>query len=247
MKLTVLGCSGSVPGPDSPASGYVVEHEGFRVVMDLGPGAAGALLDGAAVGAPRVDAVLISHLHADHCLDLVSLATALRYGRHPASAPTPVYGPLGTRDRIVSAYGYDAGLTELFDFRDDEVPTELGPFAVRSATMNHPVPTHAFRLSVADRALTYSADTGACADLVELAAGSDALLCEATYAPGDPVIPDLHLSGREAGEHAARAGVGRLLITHVPPWSSRDVAVAEAAAVFDGPAEAVTAGATYSL
>ncbi len=247
MKLTVLGCSGSVPGPASPASGYVVEHQGFRVVMDLGPGAAGPLLDEAATAAPRVDAVLISHLHADHCLDLVSLATALRYGRHPATAPTPVYGPVGTRDRIVTAYGYDPGFEALYDFVEGDVPAELGPFAVRWATMNHPVPTRGFTVTAGGRSLTYSADTGESAELVKLAAGTDALLCEATYAPGDPVVPDLHLSGREAGEHAARAGAGRLLITHVPPWSSPAVAVTEAQTTFDGPVEAVTAGASYDL
>lgn len=247
MRLTVLGCSGSVPGPDSPASGYVVEHEGFRVVVDLGPGAAGALLDAAAHEPPRVDAVLISHLHADHCLDLVSLATALRYGRHPAGAPVPVYGPAGTRRRVLDAYGYDAGLDELFTFVEDDVPAVLGPFAVRYATMNHPVPTRGFRLTAEGRSLAYSADTGASPALVALAHEADALLCEATYAPGDPVVPDLHLSGREAGEHAARAGAGRLLVTHVPPWSSPAVAVDEAAAVFAGPVEAVTAGASYDL
>ncbi|MHA3701323.1 MBL fold metallo-hydrolase [Jatrophihabitans sp. YIM 134969] len=247
MRLTVLGCSGSVPGPDSPASGYVVEHEGFRVVMDLGPGAAGGLLDTAATEPPRVDAVLISHLHADHCLDLVSLATSLRYGRHPGVAPVPVYGPVGLRQRIVTAYGYDAGLDELFDFVEDDVPAELGPFAISTAVMNHPVPTRGFRLSTGGSSLTYSADTGQSPALVALATGSDALLCEATYAPGDPVVPDLHLSGRDAGEHAARAGVGRLLVTHVPPWSSPAVAVDEALAVFDGPVEAVTAGAGYEL
>jgi ribonuclease BN (tRNA processing enzyme) len=247
VRLTVLGCSGSVPGPASPASGYVVEHEGFRVVVDLGPGAAGALLDDAAHAAPRVDAVLISHLHADHCLDLVSLATALRYGRHPASAPTPVFGPVGLRERIVTAYGYDAGLDELFGFVEDDVPAELGPFAIATATMNHPVPTSGFRLTAGGRSIAYSADTGESPDLVALAEGADVLLCEATYAPGDPVVPNLHLSGRDAGEHASRAGVGRLFVTHVPPWSSPTVAVDEALAVFDGPVEAVVAGGVYEV
>ena len=247
MNLTVLGCSGSVPGPDSPSSGYVVDHEDFRVVMDLGPGAAGALLDTAATESPRVDAVLISHLHADHCLDLVSLATALRYGRYPATAPLPVYGPAGVRERILTAYGYDPGMDDLFTFTETDVPAELGPFTVRWATMNHPVPTRGFRLTAGGRSLTYSADTGESAALVDLATGTDALLCEATYAPGDTIVPDLHLTGAQAGEHAARAGAGRLLVTHVPPWSSREVAATEAASTFDGPVEAVTRGASYAV
>ena len=243
----MLGCSGSVPGPASPSSGYLVEHDGFRVVVDLGPGSAGPLLDTAAHESPRVDAVLVSHLHADHRLDLVSLATALRYGRHPVTTPVPVYGPAGVRERVLSAYGYDPGIDELFAFVDDDVPTTLGPFQVRWATMNHPVPTRGFRLTAGGRSLTYSADTGECPALVELATGSDVLLCEASYAPGDPVVPDLHLTGRDAGSHATRAGVGRLLVTHVPPWSSTTVAVSEARREYDGPVEAVVAGGVYEI
>lgn len=242
----MLGCSGSVPGPSSPASGYVVEHEGYRVVLDLGPGAAGALLAGAATAPPDVDAVVISHLHADHCLDLVSLATALRYGRHPATAPLPVYGPPGTRDRVAAAYGYGVGLDQLYTFVDD-IPPELGPFRVDTAVMNHPVPTRGVRLTAGGRSLVYSADTGVSPDLVALAAGADLLLCEATYAPGDVVVPGLHLSGREAGEHAAAAGVGRLVVTHVPPWSSVAVAVGEAGGAFSGPVDGAVAGAGYPI
>lgn len=216
------------------------------MVVDLGPGAAGGLLGGAATAAPAVDAVVISHLHADHCLDLVSLATALRYGRHRATAPMPVYGPPGLRARIAAAYGGDVGLDELFSF-DESLPPQLGPFALGSALMNHPVPTRGIRLTAGGRTLVYSADTGESPDLVELSAGADLFVCEATYAPGDPVVPNLHLSGREAGEHASRAGVGRLLITHVPPWSSVEDAVAEAALTFAGPVEGARAGVCYDV
>lgn len=244
MHLTVLGCSGSVPGPAGPASAYLLEHDGFRLLLDLGSGAFGALqrhLDPAAV-----DAVVLSHLHPDHCLDVTALVVHHRYGPVRELPPVPLLGPAGTRDRLVRAYDPEPGgrLPDVLDVRTVE-PGELGPFALRFARVNHPVETHAVRVAAGGRSLVYSGDTGVSDALVDLAAGADVLLCEASFdAPGPP---DLHLTGREAGGHAARAGVGRLLVTHVPPWADRDRIGAEAAAAFGGPTETVDPGSAYAL
>ncbi len=114
--------------------------------------------------------------------------------------------------------------------------------------MNHPVRTNAVRLERrrAERWCT-PRDTGESPELVELATGADVLLCEASFGPDDPYVPDLHLTGRQAGEHAARAGVGRLLVTHVPPWGSPERQAAEAAVGFDGTVECARAGAAYEI
>jgi ribonuclease BN (tRNA processing enzyme) len=96
-------------------------------------------------------------------------------------------------------------------------------------------------------ALTYSGDTGVSDALVRLAEGSDALLCEASFAPAPDLPPDLHLTGRQAGEHAAKAGVGRLLVTHVPPWTDAGQARDHAAAAFDGPTDLASAGISYEI
>jgi ribonuclease BN (tRNA processing enzyme) len=242
VKLTVLGCSGSVPGPDSPASGYLLEADGFRLVLDLGHGAFGALQRH--VDPAEVDAILISHLHADHCIDLTAYIVALRYGdaRYRMRGPEgriPLIGPAGTRDRIEAAYDPYArklGLHELFGFSTPR-SAELGPFALSFATMNHPVPTSAVRITHDDRSFVYSGDTGESDALVSLAHGADVLLCEASIGPDDEQIPDLHLTGKQAGQHADRAGVERLIVTHVPPWGSREVAAGEAAAAFAGTVE----------
>jgi ribonuclease BN (tRNA processing enzyme) len=247
VKLTVLGCSGSMPGPDSPASGYLLEHEGFRLVLDLGNGSFGALQRHVA---PRdVDAIILSHLHADHCLDMTSYVVALRYGPDRPSARIPVLAPSGAKDRIESAYDPLArklGLHELFDFRT-AVGGELGPFAVSFAPMNHPVPALAVRLSAGGRTLVYSGDTGETDALAALAEGADTLLCEASFGPDEPYVPDLHLTGAQAGAYATRGGVGRLIVTHVPPWGSRKVAVAEAATTFSGPIEAAQPDAEFTI
>jgi ribonuclease BN (tRNA processing enzyme) len=252
VKVTVLGCSGSVPGPDSPASGYLIEADDYRLVLDLGHGAFGALQR--YVRPTDVDAIVVTHLHADHCIDLTAYIVALRYGGpgYRVSGPAgriPIIGPAGTRDRLSAAYDPLArklSLHELFGFTTPAAG-ELGPFTVEYAAMNHPVATHAVRLSAGGRSLVYSADTGESDELVALAAAADAFLCEASFGPDDDYVPDLHLTGRQAGEHAERAAVGRLIVTHVPPWNSREVAAGEAAAAFAGPVELAEAGATYEI
>ncbi len=253
MKLTVLGCSGSMPGPDSPASGYLVEADGYRVVLDLGNGAFGALQRYADPGA--IDAIVITHLHADHCIDLTGYVVALRYGpgeRYHAGGPggrIPLIGPAGTHDRLGAAYDPLArklGLQELFGFTTPS-DGELGPLSVSFAPTNHPVPTWAVRLEHDGKSLVYSADTGESPELVTLATGADLFLCEATFMPGEPYVPDLHLTGKQTGEHAARAGVDRLVVTHVPPWGSPAVAADEAASTFDGSVEIAVAGAAYTV
>lgn len=245
MKLTVLGCSGTLPGPDSPASGYLVEEDGYRLVLDLGNGALGPLQQH--VAPHEVNAIVLSHLHGDHCIDLTAYVNVLRYGPQRRDGRIPVIGPSGTRDRIETAYDPLArklALQELFEFSTPR-SGELGPFAVSVAEVNHPVPAYAIRVSAGDRTLVYSGDTGECDALVSLAHEANVLLCEATMGPDDAFIPDLHLTGKQAGEHAAKAGVERLIVTHVPPWHSRDVAVSEAASAFDGAIEAAQPGAEY--
>lgn len=250
MKLTVLGCSGSMPGPDSPASGYLIEADGFKLVLDLGHGAFGALQRYVDPGS--VDAIVVSHLHADHCIDLTAYIVALRYGaaRYRVRTPEdriPLIGPAGTRDRLEAAYDPYArklGLHELFGF-STPASGELGPFALSFAAMNHPVPTNAVRITHGDRTLVYSADTGESDALVSLAHGADVLLCEASIGPDEESIPDLHLTGKQAGQHADRAGVDRLIVTHVPPWGSRQVAADEAAGAFSGGVEIAQPNAEF--
>jgi ribonuclease BN (tRNA processing enzyme) len=248
VKLTVLGCTGSMAGPDSPASAYLVEADGYRLLLDLGNGALGALLRH--LPPHEVDAIVLSHLHADHCIDMTSFIVALRYGPTRPSRRIPVYGPAGTKGRIESAYDPVArklGLHELFEFVTPGDPVRLGPVTVSFTRVNHPVPAYAIRVEHAGRTLVYSGDTGESDALVELAQGADVLLCEASFSATDAYVPDLHLTGRQAGEHAARAGVGKLIITHVQPWNSRADAVAEAREAFGGEVVAATADAVFEI
>ncbi|MEO6203850.1 MAG: MBL fold metallo-hydrolase [Mycobacteriales bacterium] len=248
MQLTVLGCAGTFPGPDSPCSSYLIEHDGFRLVVDLGAGALGQLQRH--IGLLDVDAIYISHLHSDHCIDLVAYSYARRY--HPDGLPSalPVYGPAGTRDRIFASYEAPPthGLLEVYDFREVGIGTQqIGPFVVSTARTNHPVECHALRIEADGRSLTYSGDTGVCPELVELARHTDLLLCEASWADAESNPPGVHLSGREAGEHAQQAAAARLVLTHVVAWADPEAIEKEAAAAFSGPVELAAAGKTYDV
>ena len=252
MRLTVIGCSGSFPGPDGPASCYLVEaaHEGrtFRLLLDLGNGSLGPLqrhapLDG-------IDALVISHLHPDHCLDLCSLYVARRYLPEGPLGRIPVHGPAGTADRMARAYDLDPnpGMHADFAFVDLEPgPFTLGPFMLRTVRVKHPVEAYAVRVEHGGRSLVYSGDTGPCDALVELARGADLLLCEASFHDGRDTAPDLHLNGREAAEHATRAGARRLVLTHLPPWNDPARSLAEAVPAFAGPVEVARAGAVIDI
>ena len=241
MRVTVIGCSGSFPGPASPASCYLLEAEGFRLVLDLGNGALGVLQRYAELFG--IDAICLSHLHADHCVDLGAYWVARQYTAQGPRPPIPVYGPPGTAERVAGFGGEDVErVRERFDFIDHAPETGIGPFRVNTMHMNHPVETFGFRIEHAGWRLAYSADTGESDALVRLAEGADLLLCEASFLDGPDNRPDLHLSARQAAEHAVRAGVGELVLTHLVPWHDRDRSLAEAAAVYQGPLSLATTG-----
>lgn len=249
MRLTVIGCAGSFPGPDSPASCYLLEADGFRLVLDLGSGALGplqrylSLLD--------IDAVCLSHLHGDHCLDMSGLWVARTYGPGAPFPPVPVYGPEGTAQRMAGVQGveYPPGMGDAFTFETLAPGTrEIGPFQVTLARMNHPVPTHGFRFDYQGRSVAYSADTGESPALVQLAAGADLLLCEASFVTEPDLPKDLHLTARQATEHAARAEVGQLVLTHLVPWTDRGQTAAEAAGgPYTGDISLAAPGRTFAL
>jgi ribonuclease BN (tRNA processing enzyme) len=249
MRLTVVGCSGSLPGPDSAASCYLLEADGFRLVVDLGNGALGALQRH--VPLSGVDAVCLSHLHADHCVDLYSYSIARSYSPAGPQPPIPVYGPAGTAERISQIHGPggdDLGLMKRFEF-ETLAPGQLtiGPFDLRLAHVNHPVETFAFRFACDGRSLVYTGDTGQTEAVPALAAGADVFLSEAAFLEGPGLPPDIHLTARQAAAYASHAGVGRLVLTHLQPWINRDDARAEAAAAFAGQLDVASAGQVIDL
>jgi ribonuclease BN (tRNA processing enzyme) len=249
VKLTVLGCAGSFPGPDSACSAYLVEADGFTLMLDFGSGALAGLQRYGDMR--RVDAILLSHLHCDHMLGACDYVVVRRYSPDGPYPQLPVYAPEGAAERMTAAYGNpDEGpLDDVYEFRTLTADTfQLGPFTVTPVRVNHPVETYGVRLEHEGRILAYSADSGVCDELDRLAAGADVFLCEASYLDSAVNPPDLHLTGREAGEVAAKAGAGRLLLTHlVSAWGNADETYQAAAGAFGGPVELVRPGRVYEI
>jgi ribonuclease BN (tRNA processing enzyme) len=250
MDLTVIGCSGSLSGPRSPASSYLITtpYQGrtFSLLVDLGPGALGALFG--VIDPSRLDAIAISHLHPDHCIDLCGFHVASRYAPKGPWDPIDLYGPPGTLERITRAYDPSADGSGREDLTSSFIPyawqpeQRIGPFTIITVRMSHPVPTYGMRIEAGDVVLAYTADTGPTPALVDLARGADLLLAESSFLDGDDNPPGLHLTGSQAGEYATRAGVSALMITHIPPWHDPDLVLAAAREQFDGPVQAAAQG-----
>lgn len=245
MELRILGSDGTWPGAGGVASGYLLHHDDHTVWMDMGTGTMASLQEHA--GLRDVSAVVISHVHADHFVDLFPYFYARRYGEGGPAPRIPLFAPSGTEERIramLSDSGWEE-FPEAFDLHEIEPGDdfETGPFRVRTARMAHPVPTLGVRYEADGAAFAYSADTGPTDALVDLARGAELLVAEATWLEdGTDRPPGLHMSATEAGRHAAQAEVGRLILTHIHPEIDRQVSREEAASEFDGPvADAVRA------
>ncbi len=253
MRLTIVGCAGSYAGPESAASCYLLEaeHEGrtWRIIFDLGSGAFGQLQR--YVDPRDIDALFISHLHADHFYDISGYFVVRTWHPGGPMGPLPTWGPKGMARQIAAGYGLAVhpGMKDAFKVRKyKDEPITVGPFTVHTAKLKHPIVAYGFRVEAGGSTFVYSGDTGPCDELIELSRGADLFLCEAAFRGDNPNNPpDLHLTGREAGDAAKSAEVGRLVLTHIPPWFEERYAFDEASGVFDGPIDLAVPGVVYDF
>ena len=250
MELLVLGADGMYAGPGGATSGFLLREDGFSLWLDMGSGTLANLQR--FHGLFEVDALVVSHRHPDHLVDLFTYYIARKYDSPEPSREIPLFGPpevLQRAQRFITDSS-EGGLEATFDCVEVDPGSgfEVGPFRVRTAAMAHPVQTMGARFEAGGAALAYSADTGPCPQLVELAGGADVLLSEASWQDEDLAYPDgLHLRASEAGDHAKRAGAGRLVLTHVKPGLDRERSRREAGAVFEGEVLLAEAGMTVEV
>jgi ribonuclease BN (tRNA processing enzyme) len=257
VRIRVVGCSGIVPGPSSSGSCYLVEATDssgrpWRILIDLGAGALGPLQRWCD---PReVDALAISHLHSDHAADLAALHAYLSYHPDGTAGPIPVFGPTGTSSRVEQFRG-STEPSPVLDIRAWQAGAEVtvGPFVIRAEAVEHGLPAYALRVSgpredgEGRATLAYSGDTDDCPGLDRAASDADAFLCEASFLDSHRAPRGLHLSAHRAGAIAARSGAGRLILTHIPPWTDPAVALAEAEASYPGPIDLAHPGLSVDL
>jgi ribonuclease BN (tRNA processing enzyme) len=247
MRVTVLGACGAWPDAGQACSGYLVEHDGFTLLVDIGYAALPRLL--ALMPAARVDAVFVSHGHPDHCADLNPLLRARVLAGDPAP-PLPVHAPPGALDAVLALEppGLLEGACAVREFQPgDEL--RIGPFRAQTWLLPHWVTNAGVRLSAGGRTLAYTGDSGPDAAVVTMARDADLLLAEATYLDRVPESSRGYMSSAaDAGRQAALAGAGRLLLTHL--WPGTDPARALAAAVaagYPGDLAVATPGLTQDL
>jgi len=253
MDLVVLGCQAGMPDSGQASSGYLVTAGGCRILLDCGPGVAAVL--SAHGGAGALDAIVVTHLHPDHCYDLLPIGISVRRAARPA--PLPVYLPRGGRallDGLGGLFppGTDPRRGIVFDevlavreYRPGQV-IRVGGATISLHGLEHVVANCGIRIQDGPVTIAYTGDTGPGAALVELARDADLLLAEATLA-----VPDAggwgHLCATDAAEAAAAAEAARLVLTHLgsadPQWGQ--ARQAEAAGVFAGPVHLARPGARY--
>jgi ribonuclease BN (tRNA processing enzyme) len=246
VRLTVLGACGAWPAAGQACSGFLVEHDGFRLLVDAGYATLPRLL--AHVPAAGIDAVYVSHGHPDHCADLNPLLRARALDGDPPP-PLAVHAPPGALDAVL-ALDRPGMLDAAYEPRPFAPGDEfhIGPFSVRTRLLPHWLPNAGLRLTAGGSALAYTGDTGPSPAVVELARGADLLLADATYMEEAPAESRPYLgSARLAGGWAAAAGAGRLLLTHLWPGTDPAAAVAAAAAEYGGEVAVAEAGMTAHL
>ena len=249
MRITILGSSGTYPAPSNPASGYLIDAGDTRVWCEAGPGTFAALVRH--LDLEMLDAVVVSHRHPDHCLDLLSAYHAFGYGPRPRRG-IPLYAPAQVFGAFLSFLGQDEeGLfAQVFDLRTvgEGDQATIGRLRVSFASADHTVPTVSSRWTDGHRTLAYSADTGPEGEWPRLVQDAHLFLCEASLGavPYQRAVPH-HLTAHQAGQIARQRGALKLMLTHIPPHLDPTEAVAEAERVFDRPVALAVPGAAHRI
>ena len=216
MKVTVLGTSSPYPRPGNPCSSFLLDSGHSRIWIDAGSGSLAALLS--VLRIEDLDAIWISHTHADHFTDLAVTFYALKYG-DVVRPPLPVFGPAGWEERLRAFVSHSSrsSIEDVFvvNYLRDGGNETVGDIMLTAHEMNHDTPCFGLRAVCAGRIVSFTGDTGLGVGLDRIATCADLLICEAGYGVDQGESATVHLTAAQAGSVAKTADVGHLLLTHL--------------------------------
>jgi ribonuclease BN (tRNA processing enzyme) len=254
MRLTILGRSPASPNPGEACAGYLVEGGGARLLLDIGPGVVAQLVS--RHHPDELDAVVVSHMHADHMLDLVTLRYVYPWRSRPMDERLRVFMPPGSADQLLDlarGVGSARHFEDCFRLAEHDGSTRVtfGDLTLTPVETQHYIPCWGFRVEADGSRLAYTADTAPCGGLADLADGPDLLLAEATLRSLDedaePPEPRGHLLPAEAGDAARDGGARRLMLTHLPVDGDGSWARDAAAEAFGAEVEIAQPSRTYEI
>jgi ribonuclease BN (tRNA processing enzyme) len=232
MKLTIIGFWGGYPKKNEASSGYLLEHNGYHLLVDCGSGVLSKLQN--FVEPEELDAVILSHYHPDHIADI----GVLQHARL-------IQGFLGKDFGTLPVYGHQfnqaefekltyKNITKGVAFNSAQALT-IGPFAVSFLRTNHPVECFAMRIEVEGKVVVYTADTSFKEELIDFSREADVLLCECNFYKGQNGQGAGHMTSIDAGTLAFHANVKKLILTHLPHYGELTKLVEEASTKYKGP------------
>ncbi|MDP1808613.1 MAG: MBL fold metallo-hydrolase [Actinomycetota bacterium] len=235
MEVIVIGSSGTFPRPGGACNGYLVRHGATNMLLDIGTGVLSRLYDSVSPG--DLDALVITHLHPDHFLDIYPYRYYLEFCAAP-KLPLKVYAPADAPSYIKPLFNEPdpAKFDRVFDFIDigQAGAFEVGSLSVTGREVNHLKPTYGISVEAGGGRLFYTSDTAYDDRLIDYAGDVDVLLAEATFLAAQAGSPVPHMTTREVGRLAREANVGHLVLTHLWPHFDRRRILAEVKTEFDG-------------
>jgi ribonuclease BN (tRNA processing enzyme) len=242
MKVTVVGFWGGYPEKNEATSSYLLEHEGFRLLVDCGSGAVAQLQN--YISPIELDAVILSHYHHDHVADIgvLQYARLIQSFQGNGSAVLPVYGHVYDEQgfarlempNITQALSYDLAHAK-----------KIGPFTITFLETKHPVTCFAMRITAGDQTIIYTADSSYMEEFIPFSKDADLIICECNFYKNQDGTKAGHMNSLEAGNIAQKANAKELLLTHLPHHGAINHLVTEAKEMFQGTVHLAKSGFTW--